>query len=878
VLHAGASSPQHGAATESVASTAALELAREVGAYSLANPEAPGSFPVFASPALRASHAFLVHSYPDLVPSYYFVLIESDDATAFITLGVDAAGWRAYGEIPTESRGAVVGRSRAAELASRFRGSTIPDDDLIVLEHGKTLWWNAVEGPPVYASVMDAGDVRAALPPAPTPETTVGSESTLDSSRRRDNTLPTSYEIPGVPHYFQVTNYFCGPASLEMVFDYWGPHVGQYDISYAADADQAMGGTPRLDLRRAAHFSGMSTAVQDSTLVGYDERQLGFSAVEHNWSPEPSFPTRFSDLKEFICADRPILILTWYSEAHQGTHYRVVKGYDDATNVFIVHDPWYTPPYTGPDVHFNQDFLVDDLWTSSSRWGLHIAPWSSTTVYPREIGASETTILTALVVYDAPHPFEGLWGVEDVTATLSLPPELSLAPGESTVSPVVGMTTSGSIGTASWRVVAGEPVTGLEVSVAARGIVSASSPSYPSYSDSIGGTSTLTVDVVEGSPTLITVDDSGEADFETILEGILCSDDGDTVLVGSGVYTGQLNRNISFDGREIVLLSEDGPDSTVIDCGGEARGLLFSNGEGPSAVVDGFTIRNASSPDNYGGGVACTGGSSPTLRNCVITDCAASFFGGGIYCDGSSSPVLDGLVVSGNSSITGSGLYCRTGAAPVVTNCTFAANSSNQIAASDASPQITNSIISGSTAGYAVVCQGSVELSITHSCVFGNAQGDSLCGSYHDNLFVDPLYCQPEAGVLSLHDDSPCLPPGNEWGEMIGALGDGGCGTSTGIGDGPPSGFQLSLAGPNPSAGTASFSLTTEAAGHARIVVYNLRGQLVRTLLDANVPPGTTRVSWDGTDGSTRRVGAGVYFCTASQGGNGSSSKVVLVR
>jgi len=875
-----ATSPYYGSSvTEPDARTAALELAREVGAYTVANPGAPGAFAVFGSPGLRLGRALLVHSHPDLVPSYYFVFLESDAGAAFITLGPDAEGWRAYGRVPAASRGASVERSSAAALAARFRGAAVRPDDLIVLEHGKTLWWHTIEGAPVYVNFMDPDDVRSALPPAgaaPEPQRESGDMPESGPHGARTD-LPTSYEIAGVPHYFQVTNYFCGPASLEMVFDYWGPHVGQYDISYAADADPVILGTPRSDLRRAAHFSGMSTAVQDSTLIGYNQRQLGYSAVEHNWSYEPSFSTRFSDLKELVCSDRPVLILTWYSETHQATHYRVVKGYDDAMDVFIVHDPWYTPPYSGPDVHFNQDFLVDDLWASSSRWGLHIAPWSSV-IYPSEISAGDTTMLTALVTYDAPHPFEGTWVVEDVAATLSLPPELSLAPGESTVSPVVGMTSSGSIGTASWRVIAGEPVTGLEVSVAATATVSGSSPSYASYSDSIGGASTLTLDVVEGSPTLITVDGSGAGDFRSILEGILCSDDGDTVLVAAGVYTGQFNRNISFDGREIVLLSEEGPDSTIIDCGGAARGLLFDHGESPSAVVDGFTIRNASSPDNYGGGVACTGGSSPTIRDCVISDCGASFFGGGIYCDGGSSPLLEGLVVSGNSSITGSGLYCKTSAAPVVTNCTFFANSSNQIVASDASPMITNSIVAASVAGYALLCQGSADPVVTRSCIFGNAQSDSLCGSYHDNMFLDPLFCDPETGDLSMHDDSPCLPAGNAWGEMIGAQGEGGCGASTGVGDGAAPGFQLSLAGPNPSAGRAAFELTTRVAGRARVVVYNLRGQRVRTLLDANVPQGTTRVAWDGTDDSARRVGAGVYFCTARQGGHESSRKVVLVR
>ena len=83
------------------------------------------------------------------------------------------------------------------------------------------------------------------------------------------------------------------------------------------------------------------------------------------------------------------------------------------------------------------------------------------------------------------------------------------------------------------------------------------------------------------------------ADQPTIQAGIDSAVPGDTILVADGTYTGGGNRNIDFGGENIVLMSENGPEFTVIDCEGSSsdprRGFTFHSGEDSSAVVDGFT-------------------------------------------------------------------------------------------------------------------------------------------------------------------------------------------------------------------------------------------------------------------------------------------------
>jgi len=72
------------------------------------------------------------------------------------------------------------------------------------------------------------------------------------------------------------------------------------------------------------------------------------------------------------------------------------------------------------------------------------------------------------------------------------------------------------------------------------------------------------------------------------------------------------------------------------------------------------------------------------------------------------------------------------------------------------------------------------DLDVHHCVIYGHALGDSIPATHHDNLFIDPLFCNRESDDFTLCSDSPCLPVGNDWGIQIGALpaGCGPCNTS----------------------------------------------------------------------------------------------------
>ncbi len=76
----------------------------------------------------------------------------------------------------------------------------------------------------------------------------------------------------------------------------------------------------------------------------------------------------------------------------------------------------------------------------------------------------------------------------------------------------------------------------------------------------------------------------------------------------------------------------------------------------------------------------------------------------------------------------------------------------------------------------------------------------------------------------------------------------------------PEAGFALAQNYPNPFAASTTISYKLSSAGNARIDIFNLRGQLVRSLVNSAKAAATHTIEWDGEDSNGSRVANGIYM------------------
>lgn len=285
----------------------------------------------------------------------------------------------------------------------------------------------------------------------------------------------------------------------------------------------------------------------------------------------------------------------------------------------------------------------------------------------------------------------------------------------------------------------------------------------------------------------------GNGDLPTIQDAVDVVRDGNIIELEDGVYTGPGNRDIDLRGKVLTIRSVSGDfRNCIIDCQGSAaephRAFDLRSGETAATIIAGLTIRGgyAGALDPSGGAVFCLGGSSPTLRNCLLTQNTAAERGGAVYCGDSAAPELRNCIFLDNDALGEGGALACDGATPGIESCCFlenaAAHGSAIAAIGDCPLEIERTIIAFGLSGEPVACIAGGSAALSCCDVYGNDGGDWI-GCLGDqlgvngNISADPLFCDAAMLDFTLATESPCVPhaPPNEECELIGAFGVG-CG------------------------------------------------------------------------------------------------------
>jgi predicted outer membrane repeat protein len=376
-------------------------------------------------------------------------------------------------------------------------------------------------------------------------------------------------------------------------------------------------------------------------------------------------------------------------------------------------------------------------------------------------------------------------------------------------------------------------------------------------------------------------------------------------IVGGGIYCGDHSSPSLMD----VIISNN---SSI-----EAGGIYC--GDHSSPIITNVTI--IGNEASTGGGIECVDNSSPILLNVNITDNNAVYQGGGICCYINSNPSLVNTTISGNSADDGGGMYCRFNSSPSLVNVTISGNSTDYgggiYCRYNSNPILVNCVL-WNNVPQEVYFYGNFEpnsITISYSDIQGGEVGivtnnNGTVNWQEGNTDEDPLFVGTGEYLFSLLEASPCIDAGTPntddlnlppW-DIIGNLriwdGDGNGSAVIDMGayeyGAPPHTDADEPTIPNSSLlihnlmnypnpfnpeTTISFSLTTEDTEGAELVIYNVKGQKIKSF-ECHTEPveGRHSIIWNGTDESNNSVSSGIYFYRLKTNDKSMIRKMLLIK
>jgi parallel beta-helix repeat protein len=231
--------------------------------------------------------------------------------------------------------------------------------------------------------------------------------------------------------------------------------------------------------------------------------------------------------------------------------------------------------------------------------------------------------------------------------------------------------------------------------------------------------------------------------LNTIQAGLDSCTDNDIVLVCPGTYV----ENIVWPYTQgIHLISEQGPEVTIIDGNYNERIINMSIPLDSTTLIRGFTIQHGGT--QYGGsGIFCYGYASPTITENIITRNFATGSGGGICVGQYSSPIITWNTITYNTTQeSGGGICVFSTCAPTISNNTISNNTSmgymgGGIAGYSPRMDISSNTISNNISDYyggGIALRNDTTSTISDNTITGNTTASGGGGIYLQDCQYDP--------------------------------------------------------------------------------------------------------------------------------------------
>jgi len=389
-------------------------------------------------------------------------------------------------------------------------------------------------------------------------------------------------------------------------------------------------------------------------------------------------------------------------------------------------------------------------------------------------------------------------------------------------------------------------------------------------------------------------------------------DEETTLIIEPGV-TIVTNNNSQFIVNGLLIAdAEEARDAIVFTSDDEWKGIKFAdtmedniiqNCDITNATLSGIIVDNSkvdilgnrfynNSSGALGASIDLTISDEVNIGYNIIANNTCVGLTGGIGCVSSSPNIYNNIIVN-NDGYFGGSFSLKTSSNPVIQNNTIANNlATNEFFLFDSFPILVNNIIIKDNESIFMLINSLP--TVSYSCVTGGYEGPG-------NIDDDPMFTDPSTGVGNGFDGlnadwtlavgSPCIDTGHPnpiYNDEDGSRNDmgayGGTGYVTVDNDNneiiPATTSSVSVH-PNPfnPQTNISLQLTDQDKIHPiELSVYNLKGQLIKTLFDNTMINEGQAFIWDGTDNNKNSMPSGIYFARLKTRSGSVTAKMLMIK